>query len=222
MTLSPTEKVCFVTGATGFVGLNLIDELLGEKWKVYGLHRPNSKRAKNILKLDNYDEHLFTFVAGTLTCNKDDFIKLVPKDVRYMFHLCHVRESIVNEHRAVAPPGFSYEGAQQHVQLNLLSMKNVLSACEALNLERLIYCSSWSSYGILPPGTNVNEETVSVVDTPVDHKFFCCLGAKNIAWPYGQSKLRCMFFSLFLYTMNCLKFFYLSLTSHYVYNILCR
>jgi nucleoside-diphosphate-sugar epimerase len=38
MTLPPTEKVCFVTGATGFVGLNLIDELLGGKWEVYGLH----------------------------------------------------------------------------------------------------------------------------------------------------------------------------------------
>ena len=70
-------------------------------------------------------------------------------------------------------------------------MKNILSICELLNVKRLIYCSSWSAYGILPAGTKVDENTVSVADKPYDHKFCCCLGAKNIPWPYGQAKLRC-------------------------------
>ena len=85
------EKVCFVTGATGFVGLNLIDALLREKWKVYALHRQNPPGHKKIKQLDNYDPKYFCFVPGELTCDHSDFVKLVPVDVRYIFHLCHVR-----------------------------------------------------------------------------------------------------------------------------------
>ena len=76
-TIPDQDKICFVTGATGFVALNLIDELLLQNWKVYGLHRPNSKRAELIKTLDNYNEDKFTFVQGNLTCSKDDFLKLV-------------------------------------------------------------------------------------------------------------------------------------------------
>ena len=191
-TIPDQDKICFVTGATGFVALNLIDELLLQNWKVYGLHRPQSKRAELIKTLDNYNEDKFTFVQGNLTCSKDDFLKLVPTDVKYIYHICHVRETYTNPNRtAPTPPGFSHEGAKDHIQLNLLAMKNILSICELLNVKRLIYCSSWSAYGILPAGTKVDENTVSVADKPYDHKFCCCLGAKNIPWPYGQAKLRC-------------------------------
>ena len=55
-TIPDQDKICFVTGATGFVALNLIDELLLQNWKVYGLHRPSSKRAELIKTLDNYNE----------------------------------------------------------------------------------------------------------------------------------------------------------------------
>jgi hypothetical protein len=35
-------KTAFVTGGTGFVGLNLIDELIKQGWAVTALHRPSS------------------------------------------------------------------------------------------------------------------------------------------------------------------------------------
>ena len=34
--------VAFVTGGTGFVGIDLIDQLLAESWEVVALHRPTS------------------------------------------------------------------------------------------------------------------------------------------------------------------------------------
>ena len=34
--------VAFVTGGTGFLGLNLIEQLLAEGWEVVALHRPTS------------------------------------------------------------------------------------------------------------------------------------------------------------------------------------
>ena len=33
-------KRAFVTGATGFIGLNLIEKLLSEQWQVTALHLP--------------------------------------------------------------------------------------------------------------------------------------------------------------------------------------
>ena len=45
---------------------------------------------QKIKQLDNYDPKYFCFVPGELTCDHSDFVKLVPVDVRYIFHLCHV------------------------------------------------------------------------------------------------------------------------------------
>jgi nucleoside-diphosphate-sugar epimerase len=36
-------RTAFVTGATGFVGLNLVEELLAQGWSVVALHRKDSE-----------------------------------------------------------------------------------------------------------------------------------------------------------------------------------
>lgn len=36
------KKTAFVTGGTGFLGTNLIEELVSEGWEVTALHRPTS------------------------------------------------------------------------------------------------------------------------------------------------------------------------------------
>jgi nucleoside-diphosphate-sugar epimerase len=35
-------RTAFVTGAKGFVGLNLVSELVSQGWRVTALHRPNA------------------------------------------------------------------------------------------------------------------------------------------------------------------------------------
>lgn len=45
------KKKAFVTGATGFVGINLVRELLKEEWKVVAFHRP-SPNLKYLRELD--------------------------------------------------------------------------------------------------------------------------------------------------------------------------
>ena len=37
------NKTAFVTGGTGFIGLNLVEQLTQSGWDVVALHRPNSK-----------------------------------------------------------------------------------------------------------------------------------------------------------------------------------
>lgn len=37
------NKTAFVTGGTGFIGLNLVEHLTQTGWEVVALHRPNSR-----------------------------------------------------------------------------------------------------------------------------------------------------------------------------------
>ena len=37
------NKTAFVTGGTGFIGLNLVEHLTQSGWDVIALHRPNSR-----------------------------------------------------------------------------------------------------------------------------------------------------------------------------------
>ena len=52
--------VAFVTGGTGFLGLNLIEQLLAQSWEVIALHRPTS----NLKHLREKDIQL---VEGSIT-----------------------------------------------------------------------------------------------------------------------------------------------------------
>jgi len=58
-------RVAFVTGATGFVALNLVDELLRRGWQVYALHREGSARASMLKTLPNACSRL-NLISGDL------------------------------------------------------------------------------------------------------------------------------------------------------------
>jgi nucleoside-diphosphate-sugar epimerase len=71
--------VAFVTGGTGFVGLNLIEQLLSQNWKFIALHRPGS----NLKHLREKDLQL---VAGSIT-EHDALITIFPEKVDAVFHV---------------------------------------------------------------------------------------------------------------------------------------
>ena len=43
-------------------------------------------------------------------------------------------------------------------------MHNVIRGARSCDARRIVYCSSWSSYGKQPAGTVVTEETQSVAE----------------------------------------------------------
>lgn len=151
MEASARPRVAFVTGSTGFVGLNLVDELLSQGWIVHALHRPGSKRAALLRDLpsateDGGAERLF-FVEGDLG---SPLSPKLPAECHVLFHLCLVQEphSAVNKHRrGMTPAGFATEAGELHRRLNRDAMENVISAAEDHKVARVVFCSSWSAYG---------------------------------------------------------------------------
>jgi len=72
-------KTAFVTGGTGFIGLNLIEALLREGWKVTALHRPTSD-------LSYLGKMQVQLVSGSIT-QRESLEKAMPPGVEVVFHL---------------------------------------------------------------------------------------------------------------------------------------
>eukprot|EP00854_Cymbomonas_tetramitiformis_P023402 gene23402-28330_t len=163
---SGAGRACFVTGATGFVALNLVDELLRRDWEVYALHRLGSKRADMLLGLPHAQpagtaRGKLVLVEGDLGMSAEAFARLVPANTDVLYHICHVDEPTVHPMRKLAVPGFQPEGAEEHLRVNRDAMRNVVHAASTRGVRRVVYCSSWSAYGRQPAGTWVSETTES-------------------------------------------------------------
>ena len=89
--------------------------------------------------------------------------------------------------RPLTAPGFQPEGAEEHKWVNRHAMDSVIQAAKARPVRRVVYCSSWSSYGRLPAGTDVTEDTRSCAHDLIDPKC-CCCGPAPSAVPYFESK----------------------------------
>jgi len=73
------SRRAFITGGTGFVGLNLIEALQKKNWEIFALHRP----ASNL-------KHLSQFNVTLLEGDIDDFNSLsavFPDDIDVVFHV---------------------------------------------------------------------------------------------------------------------------------------
>jgi nucleoside-diphosphate-sugar epimerase len=181
-------KIAFVTGSTGFVALNIVDELLRRGWNVYCLHRPGSKRAQMLAALPHAATGSLVCVEGSLSIGPAEFAKLVPERTEVIYHICHLEENKRHPARLLSAPGFSPEGAEEHKRVNKEAMANIIHAAALYKTRRIVYCSSWSSYGRQPDGTMVTETSQSHAHDVVSTKC-CCSGPASSPVPYFECKL---------------------------------
>jgi dihydroflavonol-4-reductase len=132
-------RMAFVTGGTGFVGLNLVKELMIRGWDVTALHRPTSdltylKRFRPILTVGE-----ITDAAGLMGT--------IPPGTDTVFHV------------AGNTSMWRKADAEQTLD-NVEGTRNIVEAALARGVRRLVVTSSISAYG--PVSGPVTEETPSL------------------------------------------------------------
>jgi dihydroflavonol-4-reductase len=132
------SKIAFVTGSAGFLGLNLVEELLKQKWQVIAMHLP-SDNLKYLSKLN------VTLVSGDII-DYNSLLSILPQNTDAVFHTAGIT-SMWNKHNKL-----------QH-KVNVNGTQNVVNACLEKTVKKLIFTSSISAFGY--HGKVINENTAS-------------------------------------------------------------
>ena len=120
------SKTAFVTGSTGFLGLNLVEKLTASGWDVTALHRAGS----NLKSLSRFPAHR---VQGAIE-DADSIRAALPAGVHAVFHVA-------------ADVNFWAPGNARQTQTNVDGTRHVVEAAIAGGARRLVHVSSVAVYG---------------------------------------------------------------------------
>lgn len=128
---------CLVTGATGFLGTNLVDQLVQQGWQV----RASGSRAEATPYLNamNVD-----YMAGDIT-NADDCLRLV-EGCEVVFHVA-------------GDTSFWKPLYPRQRQINVEGSRNIAEACLKQGVKRLVHTSTADVFGYSEDGKPVTEQT---------------------------------------------------------------
>jgi dihydroflavonol-4-reductase len=129
-------KTAFVTGGTGFIGINLVELLVREGWEVTALHRTTS----NLTYLKRFPVAL---AEGSLT-ERDSLERAIPEGTDVVFHV------------AGDTSFWSKHDARQNA-INIDGTRNMVEVAASKGVGTFIHTSSNSAWGRVK-GT-VTEET---------------------------------------------------------------
>lgn len=173
----------FITGAAGFIGSNLVIELLKGEDPVHiiGLDNMNDYydvslkkyRLQNIAEVSSNSKSHWTFIEGSIADKElveEVFQKYQPNIVVNLAAQAGVRYSITN-------PDAYIEG-------NVIGFYNILEACRHYPVEHLVYASSSSVYG---GNEKVPFSTDDKVDNPVS--LYAATKKSNELFAHAYSKL---------------------------------
>ena len=140
------NKTVLVTGAAGFVGSNLVTELIRTVGdiNIIGVDSVNDYydpaikeyRLREIEKLVSASPAKWTFIKGNIADREmiDDIFKT------------HTPSVVVNL-AAQAGVRYSITNPDAYIEANIIGFYNILEACRHYPVEHLVYASSSSVYG---------------------------------------------------------------------------
>lgn len=134
------EKV-FITGATGFVGANLVRLLLKEHYQVRALVRKNADLT-NVKDLD------IELVEGSLN---DENLADKMSDCDYLFHVAALYSLWRKDKNLL-------------YKTNVLGTRNVFKAAKKAKIKRIVYTSSVAAIGVRKDGVLADENYQSPVE----------------------------------------------------------
>ena len=172
-----------VTGAAGFVGSNLVKELIrtvGEI-KIIGLDSVNDYydpaikeyRLREIEALASESEAEWIFINGNLAD------KALIEEVFSSHH-----PSVVVNLAAQAGVRYSITNPDAYIEANIIGFYNILEACRHYPVEHLVYASSSSVYG---SNKKIPYSTDDKVDNPVS--LYAATKKSNELMAHAYSKL---------------------------------
>lgn len=173
-----TMKTVFVTGASGFIGSNLVKRILIKEpaTRVIGLDNMNEyydiriKEAR-LTELRKYGN--FTFVKGNLAD------KALVNSIFEQYH-----PDIVVNLAAQAGVRYSIINPDAYIESNIIGFYNILEGCRHYPVEHLVYASSSSVYG---SNKKVPYSTDDKVDNPVS--LYAATKKSNELMAHAYSKL---------------------------------
>ena len=183
------EKIILITGAAGFIGANLVKELLktSNGAMIVGLDNLNDYydvsikeyRLKEIEKLAENSSSKWRFIKGNIA------------DKRLIDELfAEYRFDIVVNLAAQAGVRYSITNPDVYIESNIIGFYNILEACRhsydngAKGVEHLVYASSSSVYG---SNKKVPYSTDDKVDNPVS--LYAATKKSNELLAHAYSKL---------------------------------
>lgn len=122
-----TAARAFVTGGTGFLGLNLIEQLVAAGWRVTALHRTTS----DLSEIRRFPVDL---VEGDLT-DAASLRRALPQAVNAVFHVA-ADTSVWSHHD------------DRQTRTNADGTRNVVEAALARAAKRFVHTSTWTVYGL--------------------------------------------------------------------------
>jgi nucleoside-diphosphate-sugar epimerase len=125
--VSAVPNTAFVTGATGFLGLNLVEVLLAQGWQVIALHRPES----DLTYLRRLSAER---VAGDVT-DAASVRRALPPEVDAVFHVA-------------GDTGLWAGNNAAQDRVNVAGTRNVVGAALERRARRFVHTSSISAYGL--------------------------------------------------------------------------
>jgi nucleoside-diphosphate-sugar epimerase len=131
-------KRAFVTGATGFIGLNLIEKLLSKQWQVTALHLPGED-------LKYLSRFKVTPVAGNIL-DYSSLTAAIPDGCDVVFHLAGDTSTWAKE-------------AERQYNINVNGSIHMCRAAMERRVGRFVLTSSSSAFGY--HDCRISEQTVS-------------------------------------------------------------
>ena len=177
-TINFVNKTIFVTGASGFIGANLVKRILTSEpsAKVIGLDSMNDYydvRIKEARLAELQQFPAYTFVKGNLAD------KALITSIFEQYH----PEIVVNL-GAQAGVRYSITNPDAYIESNMIGFYNILEACRHYPVEHLVYASSSSVYG---SNKKVPYSTDDKVDNPVS--LYAATKKSNELMAHAYSKL---------------------------------
>lgn len=165
------SKKAIVTGADGFIGSHLVEDLVSKGYKVKAFCMYNS--LGNYGWLENLAKNVREEVEVILGDIRDPLcVKGALKSNDIVFHLA-----------ALISIPYSYVAPKSYIETNVLGTLNILQAAKELNISRVIHTSTSETYGTAQ-FVPINEEHPINAQSPYAASK---VGADQLALSYWRS-----------------------------------